>query len=66
MKIAVLNYSTVEVDIINVNIPDDDYDAVEEWLSEHYHLSEIHWMAADHLSVNRLTMDYVPAETYDE
>lgn len=59
MKIAVLNYSTSEVDIIEVDIEKyaDAYkDDIEALLSDKcgYHLSEISWMVSDNndISIN--------------
>ena len=48
-KIAVLNYATSEVDIVDfteTNI------SIEDWINKNYHESEICYMVSDNLNIN--------------
>ena len=48
-KIAVLNYATSEVDIVDfteTNI------SIEDWINKNYNESEIYYMVSDNLNIN--------------
>lgn len=58
MKIAVLDYDELDVDIITVSEETiDKYGGVEDFLAEHcqYDLDNISWFAGDSITINELT-----------
>lgn len=58
MIIAVLDYSSCDVDIIT-DAPTMNDEQTEEWLISHcqYNPDNIYWMSGNHIRVNNLTPD---------